>query len=86
MSEMRRERDATGEEATACVPRAAGGAFQLLLAANPLPMLVYDLETLRFVEVNEALVAHYGCSRRCATWGSRWRSTTSAPATRPCRT
>ncbi|MDA8291221.1 MAG: EAL domain-containing protein [Actinomycetota bacterium] len=35
----------------------------MLLAANPLPMWVYDLETLRFVEVNEAAIAHYGYSR-----------------------
>jgi len=34
--------------------------FQLLFANNPLPMWVYDLETLRFLEVNEAAVAHYG--------------------------
>jgi PAS domain S-box-containing protein len=35
----------------------------LLLAANPLPMWVYDLGTLRFVEVNDAAIAHYGYSR-----------------------
>ncbi|MDA8357505.1 MAG: PAS domain-containing protein [Actinomycetota bacterium] len=40
-----------------------GGAFRLLLAANPLPMWVYDLETLRFLEVNDAAVAHYGYTR-----------------------
>ena len=40
-----------------------GGAFRLLLAANPLPMWVYDIETLRFVEVNDAAVARYGYSR-----------------------
>lgn len=44
-------------------PRDPGGAFRLLLAANPLPMWVYDLETLRFLEVNDAAVAHYGYSR-----------------------
>ena len=41
----------------------SAGAFALLLAANPLPMWVYDLETLRFLEVNDAAVAHYGYSR-----------------------
>lgn len=30
---------------------------------NPLPMYVCDLETLRFLEVNAAAVAHYGYSR-----------------------
>lgn len=41
----------------------SGGAFRLLLAANRLPTWVYDLETLRVVEVNAAAVAHYGYSR-----------------------
>lgn len=43
--------------------RGTDGAFQLLLAANPLPMWVYDLETLRFMEANDAAVAQYGYSR-----------------------
>ena len=37
--------------------------FRLLFQDNPLPMWVYDGETLRFLEVNEAAVAHYGYSR-----------------------
>jgi PAS domain-containing protein len=37
--------------------------FQLLFANNPLAMWVYDLETLRFLEVNDAAIAHYGYSR-----------------------
>src|SRR6202021_1485331 len=37
--------------------------FRLLFAHNPLPMWVYDLETLRFLEVNDAAIAHYGYSR-----------------------
>jgi PAS domain S-box-containing protein len=37
--------------------------FRLLFAGNPLPMWVYDLETLRFLEVNDAAIAHYGYSR-----------------------
>jgi two-component system, sensor histidine kinase and response regulator len=37
--------------------------FRLLFANNPLPMWVYDLETLRFLEVNDAAIAHYGYSR-----------------------
>jgi len=41
----------------------AGGAFRLLLAANPMPMWVYDLETLCFLEVNDAAVVRYGYSR-----------------------
>ncbi|HLW59866.1 MAG TPA: PAS domain S-box protein [bacterium] len=38
-------------------------SFQLLFANNPLPMWVYDLETLKLIEVNGAAVAHYGYSR-----------------------
>ena len=38
-------------------------SFRLLFADHPQPMWVYDLETLHFLEVNEAAVAHYGYSR-----------------------
>jgi diguanylate cyclase (GGDEF)-like protein/PAS domain S-box-containing protein len=38
-------------------------SFRLLFSANPQPMWVYDAETLRFVEVNDAAVAHYGYTR-----------------------
>jgi PAS domain S-box-containing protein len=38
-------------------------SFRLMFASNPQPMWVYDLETLQFLEVNEAAVAHYGYSR-----------------------
>ncbi len=37
--------------------------YRLLFAANPLPMWVYDLETLRFLEVNDAAVTRYGYTR-----------------------
>ncbi len=36
--------------------------FRLLFMRSPLPMWVYDLKTLRFLEVNEAAVARYGYS------------------------
>ncbi|MDP9268693.1 MAG: ATP-binding protein [Acidobacteriota bacterium] len=39
------------------------GRFRLLFAANPHPMWVVDLETLRFLEVNDAAVRRYGYSR-----------------------
>lgn len=38
-------------------------SFRLLFSDNPLPMWVYDLNTLRFLEVNDTAVAHYGYSR-----------------------
>lgn len=37
--------------------------FRLLFENNPHPMWVYDLETLAFVEVNNAAVARYGYTR-----------------------
>jgi PAS domain S-box-containing protein len=37
--------------------------FRLLFADNPHSMWVYDLETLRILEVNDAAVARYGYSR-----------------------
>ncbi|HLI29723.1 MAG TPA: PAS domain S-box protein [Terriglobia bacterium] len=37
--------------------------YQLMFKTHPLPMWVYDAETLRFLEVNEAAVRHYGYSR-----------------------
>ncbi|MCU1349553.1 MAG: sensor-containing diguanylate cyclase/phosphodiesterase, partial [Acidobacteria bacterium] len=37
--------------------------YRTLFDANPLPMWIYDFETLRFMAVNDAAVAHYGYSR-----------------------
>jgi hypothetical protein len=42
---------------------AEAGSFRLLFDANPLPMWVYDRETLRFLAVNEAAVRRYGYTR-----------------------
>ncbi|MHB1510148.1 MAG: putative bifunctional diguanylate cyclase/phosphodiesterase [Acidimicrobiales bacterium] len=56
--------DVTGQ------PEDSGGSlceersFRLLFAANPQPMWIYDLETLRFLEVNDAACAHYGYTRK----------------------
>ena len=38
-------------------------SFRLMFANNPLPMWVYDLKDLKFLEVNTAAVAHYGYTR-----------------------
>jgi diguanylate cyclase (GGDEF)-like protein/PAS domain S-box-containing protein len=38
-------------------------SFQLLFDANPIPMWIWDHETLRFLAINDATVAHYGYSR-----------------------
>jgi two-component system, cell cycle sensor histidine kinase and response regulator CckA len=37
--------------------------YRLLFEKNPLPMWVYDLQTLGFLEVNDAAVHHYGYTR-----------------------
>jgi diguanylate cyclase (GGDEF)-like protein/PAS domain S-box-containing protein len=37
--------------------------YRALFDLNPLPMWVYDFETLRFIAVNDAAVHHYGYSR-----------------------
>ena len=38
--------------------------YRLIFEGNPTPMLVFDHETLAFLEVNEAAVQHYGYSRQ----------------------
>lgn len=38
-------------------------SYRHLFDANPIPMWVYDLETLKFLAVNEAAVDHYGYTR-----------------------
>jgi two-component system cell cycle sensor histidine kinase/response regulator CckA len=43
--------------------RASEEWYRLLFDANPLPMWVYDIETLAFLAVNDAAVEHYGYSR-----------------------
>src|SRR5690606_19258207 len=42
--------------------RESDARYRELFEANPLPMWVYDRETLRFLAVNAAAVAHYGYS------------------------
>jgi PAS domain S-box-containing protein len=37
--------------------------YRLLFEGNPLPMWLYDSETLQFLAVNEAAVQHYGYTR-----------------------
>jgi PAS domain S-box-containing protein len=37
--------------------------YKVLFYSNPLPMWTYDLETLRFLTVNDAAILHYGYSK-----------------------
>lgn len=43
--------------------RESEGRYHLLFEANPLPMWVYDVETMAFRAVNEAAIRHYGFTR-----------------------
>ncbi len=43
--------------------RASEDRYRHLFESCPLPLWVYDLETLRFLAVNQAAVRHYGYSR-----------------------
>ena len=43
--------------------RSAESQYRFLFEHNPLPMWVFDLETLRFLAVNEAMQRHYGHDR-----------------------
>ncbi|MGZ5494974.1 MAG: PAS domain-containing protein, partial [Thermoanaerobaculia bacterium] len=55
--------DITRRVATERALRESEAGYRGLFAANPHPMWVYDLETLAFLEVNDAAVAHYGYRR-----------------------
>ena len=55
------ERTSELEEATDGL-RASEESYRLLFESNPHPMWVYDVETLAFLAVNDAAVAHYGYS------------------------
>jgi two-component system cell cycle sensor histidine kinase/response regulator CckA len=43
--------------------RASEARYRVLFESSPLPMWVYDSETLRFLAVNEAAIRHYGYTR-----------------------
>ncbi len=38
--------------------------YKYLFASNPVPMWIYDIETLKFIEVNRSAINHYGYSRK----------------------
>ena len=43
--------------------RLLGASYKALFEANPLPMWVYDVRSLRFLAVNDAAVDRYGYRR-----------------------
>lgn len=57
--QVRMERDRAEKEL-----RESEEQYRLLFDSNPLPMWVFDRETLAFLAVNEAAVRHYGFSRK----------------------
>lgn len=55
--------ETTGQRLVAAELVASEERYRFLFERNPLPMWVYDRETLGFLAVNEAAVLHYGYSR-----------------------
>ncbi len=55
--------DITERRNAASALQEAAEQYRLLFEGNPNPMWVYDRETLAFLAVNDATVAHYGYSR-----------------------
>jgi two-component system, cell cycle sensor histidine kinase and response regulator CckA len=56
-------RDQTPERTAEGALRESEERYRRLFEANPQPMWVYDMESLKFLTVNDASVAHYGYSR-----------------------
>jgi two-component system cell cycle sensor histidine kinase/response regulator CckA len=63
----REELEVAGElarrTASAIETERAAERYRMLFEASPLPMWVYDAETLAFLAVNDAAIRHYGYSR-----------------------
>ncbi len=51
------------QEVVSAPPEGISDKYQYMFVHNPQPMWIYDLDTLEFLEVNEAAINHYGYSR-----------------------
>jgi len=69
--------DITARKQAEDVLRQNEASFRLLFAGNPLPMWVYDLSTLQFLEVNAAAIARTMGTHVRSSWGCG--SPTSGP-------
>ena len=56
-------RDITEKRITEQILQESENKYRNLFENNPQPMWIYDLETLAFLEVNNASIQHYGYSR-----------------------
>ena len=56
-------RDITAEVKAAEQVANSEASFRMLFSSNPQPMWVYEVGSLKFLEVNDAAVRHYGYSR-----------------------
>jgi len=56
-------RDVTEHRRTELALRETEARYKTLFERNPFPMWVYDVQTLRFLAVNDAAVEHYGYSQ-----------------------
>ena len=66
--ERQKRRKVETELATSCKAaeetlRKSEEQYRLIFDGNPVPMWIFDRETLQFLEVNEAAIQHYGYSR-----------------------
>ena len=57
------ERDVTARKRAEEELRANSERYEMLFDSNPLPLWVYDVETLRFLAVNDSAIRNYGYSR-----------------------
>lgn len=57
--QLRRERDAAIEDA-----RRSERLYGIVFSETPLPKLIFDVKTLRFLAVNKAAIEHYGYSEQ----------------------